>query len=162
MNSTSAWRILVVAATVALVSVSVSPAVPAESQGGESVRVVVYLIEASNEKPGVDPQIRDIVQELRGTFRYSTYRLVSRIPKKMSVGGEEKISLPGSRELKLYALGREDNRVKLKVKVLEKSSKKAGREVLSTEFRIVEGGTIIIGGYDYRDGKLIVAISADS
>jgi hypothetical protein len=33
--------------------------------------------------------------------------------------------------------------------------------VLNTEFRLIKGGTIVIGDYNYHEGKLILAVSAD-
>jgi hypothetical protein len=59
----------------------------------------------------------------------------------------------------LQMLGYDGNRIKMKVRLVEKQPG-GSRDVLNTEFRLVEGGTMMIGGYDYRDGKLIVAISA--
>ena len=127
----------------------------------QEVRIVVYLIEASNGTPGVDAEIKEIIKQLKGELRYSTYKLISKIPKKIKTGKSERIGLPDSRELLLSARGFEDGRVKLNVKVNEKSGRGGGKEVLNTDFRIVKGGTILIGPYNYRDGKLILAISAD-
>jgi hypothetical protein len=128
---------------------------------GNDVRIVVYLIDASDNASGVDPEIKGIVNQLRGTFGYSSYRLVSKIRKNVPVGNSEKFSLPGPRELTVFAHGREGNRIKLKVKVHEKSGRGGSRDALNTEFRIADGGTIIIGGYKHDGGRLIVAISAD-
>ena len=132
---------------------------PSDSPG--DVRIVVYMIEASNDAPGVDSQIKDIIKDLRKELRYSTYRLISKVPKKIKIGGRESVKLPGSRNLLLFAQGYENGRVKLRVKVTEKSGRGPERSVLNTEFRIVRGGTIIIGPYNYHEGKLILAISAD-
>lgn len=162
MTNTSAWKAFVALAVVLAVLFSISPRAAAQRDGPDGdMRIVVYLIEASDGVPGVDPEIRDIVKQFQRTFRYSTYKLVSKIPKKVSVGNDEKIALPGLRELRLYARGREDGRLKLKVKIVEKPMRGPERDVLNTDFRIVKGGTIVIGGYDYHTGKLIVAISAD-
>lgn len=121
--------------------------------------ITVYQIAASNGEPGIDPQIQSLVKEFEGTFRYSTYKLVSKTPMQMKVGENDKIVLAGNREMHLQMLGYDGNRIKLNVKVIEKQNMKRN-EVLNTEFRLTEGGTILIGGYDYRDGRLIVAISA--
>jgi len=133
----------------------------ASARADEQARIVVYLIKASDGSPGVDPEIRSIVKQFGGAFRYSSYRLVSKIPKSVPMGGDVRIALPGSREMRVYANGRENNRIRLKIRVKEKSVQGREREILNTEFRIVEGGTIMIGGYNYHDGKLMVAISAD-
>ncbi|MBI5114909.1 hypothetical protein HZA56_00385 [Candidatus Poribacteria bacterium] len=129
-----------------------------EGYGG-SARITVYVIEASNGVPGVDPEIREIVEQFEGAFRYSTYKLVSKIPKKVGLGEEEKFSLPGDRELVVLCRGYKHNRIKLNVRIVEK--RKDSRELLNTDFGIVDGGTMIIGGYPHRDGKLMLAISAD-
>ena len=134
-------------------------AAPADS--GEVVRIVVYLIKASGDTPGVDPEIREIVKQFGGAFRYSSYRLVSKIPKSVRMGGDAQIPLPGKRELRVHARGHENNRIKLKVNIREKPAGDRPRDILNTEFMIIEGGTILIGGYDYQEGKLMVAISAN-
>jgi hypothetical protein len=128
------------------------------SASPDEVRITVYMIEASNGTPGTDAEIKDIVKELRSELRYSTYKLLSKKPRKIKIGSQDDLDLPGSRRLILSAEGYEDNRIKLRVKIAEKSK----RDILNTEFRIVEGGTIIIGAYTYGDGKLILAISADT
>ena len=128
--------------------------------GPPGVRVTVFLIEALNGPPGIDPQIRDIVDQFEGAFRYSTYRLVARIPMTLPIGGEDRVALPDRRELVLSAKGFKRPWLKLRVKVVEKPAMlESAREMLSTEFRIVPGGTILIGGYKYHEGKLILAIS---
>jgi hypothetical protein len=137
-----------------------SQALAKRDRPGGGVQIVVYLIEASNGNPGVDPRIRGIVDQFEGAFRYSTYKLLSKIPMDLPVGSEEKLAVPDQRELSLSVQGFENRRVRLKVKIVEKPKSDRPREVLNTEFRIVEGGTILIGGYSYRDGKLILAISA--
>ncbi len=125
----------------------------------EDVRVTVYAIEASNGVPGIDPEIRSIVEQFEGAFRYSTYKLVSKMPKNIGIGQEEKFSLPGQREMRVFVRGYQGNRIKLNVKIVEKKDR--SREVLSTDLGIVDGGTMIIGGYHHRDGKLMVAVSAE-
>ncbi len=131
-----------------------------ESRPG-GVRVVVYVIEASDGVPGVDPEIRHIVKQFHGTFRYSTYKVVSRVPRNVPMGGEAKVALPGLRELRLYPRGYEKGRIKMKVRIVEKSTRGRSRDVLNTEFRLAKGGTIVIGDYNYHKGKLIIAISVD-
>lgn len=146
----------------AILLASTGAGVSAQTPGAsDTVRIVVHLIEASNGAPGVDPEIKDIVKDFRGEFRYSTYKLISKVPKTIKTGDNENIDLPDSRELQLYSKGYEKDRVKIRVKIVEKSKGKAARDVLDTEFRIVSGGTIIIGPYNYKQGKLLLAISAD-
>ena len=131
------------------------------SARGNDVRIVAYMIEASDGVPGVDPEIRHIVKQFHDTFRYSTYKLVSKVPRKIPMNGETKINMPGGRELIVYALGYEDARINLKVRIIDKSGPGKSREVLNTQFRLVKRGTIVIGNYNYQKGKRILAISAD-
>ncbi len=136
----------------------------AAAQPGESaevVKIVVYVIEASDGVPGVDREIRHIVEQFHGTFRYSTYKLVSKIARKVPMGGEAKIALPGLRELRLDPREYKAGRIKMKIRIVEKSTRGRSRDVLNTEFRLTRGGTIVIGDYNYQKGKLILAISAN-
>jgi hypothetical protein len=162
MTNALVWRVIIVLTISAIVALSPCAVLLAQSSDSPAdVRIVVHLIEASNGVPGVDSQIKDIIKDVKGELRYSTYKLISRVPKKIKVGDRENISLPDSRELLVFANGYENGRVKLRVKIVEKSGGGSSRDVLNTEFRLVEGGTIIIGAYNYREGKLILAISAD-
>lgn len=149
---------LAACASLIFLSAAFTPVHASDASG--SCKVIVYLIEASDGPPGVDPQIKGIVRQFQGAFKYSTYKLVSKIPKRITVGRSEKISLPGRRELQLYPQGFEEKRIKMNVKIVEKGGRGNGRTVLNTSFRIVPGGTIMIGGYNYQKGKLILAISA--
>jgi hypothetical protein len=156
------WKAsLVFAASLSFLLLIDSAAFSDEPVPGGRVHTIVYLIKASNDMPGVDPEIRHIVREFQGAFKYSTYRLVSKVPKDIAIGSDEKIALPGLREMQIYAKGYENNRIKLRVRIKEKQSRGGAREVLDTDFRIMEGGTIIIGGYHYQEDKLILAISAE-
>jgi hypothetical protein len=131
------------------------------AQSGDAVGIVVYVIEASDGVPGVDPEIRSIVKQFHETFRYSTYKLISKVPRKIPIGETTNISLPGSRALNIGALGHEGERIKLKVKIAKEEPKGKSRDVLNTEFRLGKGSSMVIGGYDYQEGKLILTISAD-
>ena len=152
-------RVAILFATLFLLSLLPYSAMAQEQGSSQKADIIIYVIEASNEGQGVDPQIQGLVKEL-GAFRYSSYKLVSKIPRQLRSGEKESVSLPGNRQMQLQMQGAEGNRVKLKVKITEKSEEQRSRDILNTEFRIIEGGTIMIGGYDYRNGKLFVAISA--
>lgn len=149
--------------TAALIAVLFGAVPDARAQAGQAgaVRVTTYVIEASNGVPSVDSEIRHIVKQFHGTFRYSTYKLISKVPKKIPIGGNAKITLPGLRILDISALGYESGRIKLKIKIIQKSTSGRPKDILSTEFRLVKGGTIILGDYNYHKGKLILAVSAD-
>jgi hypothetical protein len=162
MTNISIGKILLALIVSAILVASTGSGVSAQTpDSSDTVRIVVHLIEASNGAPGVDPEIKDILKDFRDEFRYSTYKLISKVPKTINKGGSQKVALPDSRELQLFSKGYENGRVKLRVKIVEKPKEKAAREMLNTEFRIVRGGTIIIGPYNYKKGKLLLAISAD-
>ncbi|RJP18524.1 MAG: hypothetical protein C4520_14350 [Candidatus Abyssobacteria bacterium SURF_5] len=157
MNRVPARQVTVFLLVSLLLSFSAVSA-PAQ-QAGPKADIIIYVIEASNGGGGVDPQIQHLVKEFKGAFRYSSYQLVKRIPRRLEAGEKEIVPLPGGRQMQLQMQGYEENRIKLRVKILEKKEK-GSRDILNTEFRIIKGGTIMIGGYDYRDGKLVMAISA--
>jgi hypothetical protein len=160
MTKTPALAVSVLVFVVASILSLPDSTVSAEGESS-AVKTVIYLIEASDGPGGIDPAIKDIVKQVSGTLRYSSYKVFSTIRKKIDIGDDEDISLPGSRELNIRALGYEEDRIKLRVKIAEKSGRGESRDMVNTEIRIVKGGTFIIGGYDHDGGKLIVAISAD-
>jgi hypothetical protein len=162
MTAKSFPKSVIVALLAALALLCTAPYAQAQSSSGtDAVGVVVYVIKASDGVPGVDPAIKHIVKQFHESFRYSTYKLVKKVPKKIPLRSVTKIKLPGDRELYLSALGVEGSRIKLRVRIAEKASGGKSRDALNTEFKLAKGGTIGIGGYDYKKGKLILAISAD-
>jgi hypothetical protein len=160
MKSVPARQVTYPLAVLLLLAFLPHPSLAQEQYPNKAAHILIYVIEASNEGKGVDPQIQHLVKEFRGALRYSSYELVSKIPRRLEPGEKEEVKLPGHREMQLRMQGYEGNRISLKVEIKEKADKGRHREVLNTEFRIIEGGTIMIGGYEYHGGKLLIAISA--
>ena len=162
MTTKSFPKSVIVPLLAALVLLLFAPYAQAQSSSDtDAVGVVVYVIKASDGVPGVDPAIKHIVKQFHESFRYSTYKLIKKVSRKVPYRAATKIKLPGDRELYLSSLGVEDARIKLKVRIAEKTSGGKSRDALNTEFKLAKGGTIGIGGYAYQKGKLILAISAD-
>jgi hypothetical protein len=145
-----------------LLSIFVGIPRDAMAQADDSVSIIVYVIEASDGVPGVDPEIKPLVEQFHNTFRYSTYKLISKVPKKIRMGEESTVKIPGEREMHIGALGEEGGRIRLKVRITKKLSKGKSRDVLDTEFRLGKGASMVIGGYDHNNAKLILAISSDT
>jgi hypothetical protein len=159
MATKNAYKPLVVLTL--LFSIFLGTSRDAMAQAGDSVSIIVYVIEASDGVPGVDPEIKPLVRQFHDTFRYSTYKLISKVPKTIRMGNEAEITMPGRREMHISALGQEEGRIKLKVKITKELSKGESRDVLNTEFRLGKGASMVIGGYDHNNAKLILAISSD-
>jgi len=129
--------------------------VPA-AMADDAPKLTVYIMEASNQPGGVDPELRDIYKRMGGAFGYTTLRLISKQTHAVPVGTEKTLSVPGDRMMVLNPTGIHDDRLDVNVRITQ-----SGEQPMRVTGQIVRGGTFIIGGYKYGPGRLVFAISAD-
>ena len=127
-------------------SISIKPLCAAQD-----VKISIMVIKASNNGDTVDPALSRLNSQL-GQLNYSSYSLVKKDSKQGKLGGELSFSLPDGDMLSVNMKNIEDSFVTLDV-----SMREAG---MRTNFKIVNGGTVLIGGNEYKDGTLVIAITA--
>lgn len=117
----------------------------------ENVEVRIRIIKASNTASAFDSSLSDIKSQL-SRLNYSSYRLITVASKSAPVRNHLEFSMPNGDSMRVVLLDIENTFIKLLV-----SMDKAG---LKTNFKIVNNGTVIMGGDQYEDGYLVVAITA--
>ena len=112
------------------------------------------VIVASSGEAFVDERIRDTARKLSSLFPYTRYERRSLTLETKVLNEAFRVTLPGGREFVATALSRTpDGQIKLSVEIAD---------LLKTELRLKDGGTVILGGPQVENGVLVLVLSAQN
>lgn len=120
------------------------------------VAVDVGVVVASNEGSTMDPALSSIRDKLQSMFNYSSYRMIDRLKRSLSVGETGNFVLPGNFSMRATPVPSKANKVRLDVQIME-----GNKNLLSTTLGLSRGGMVLVGGPSYQKGVLILIISAE-
>jgi hypothetical protein len=129
-------------------------AVPSEA--ADTVSVDVGAVYASNEGTSVDPALGTIRGKLQSMFNYTSYRMLDRKRRSLSVGETGEFELPDRRSMRATLLPARGNKVRLSISLSE-----GPRNLLTTTLGLRRGGMVLVGGPPHQSGVLILVISAE-
>jgi len=129
-------------------------AVPSEA--AETVAVDVGAVYASNEGASIDPALGTIRGKLQSMFNYTSYRMLDRKRRSLSVGETGEFELPGRRTLRATLLPAQGDKVRLSIRISD-----GPRNLLTTTLGLRRGGMVLVGGPSHQSGVLILLISAE-
>jgi len=129
-------------------------AVPSEA--AETVTVDVGAVYASNEGASIDPALGTIRGKLQSMFNYTSYRMLDRKRRSLSVGETGEFELPGRRTLRATLLPAQGDKVRLSIRISD-----GPRNLLTTTLGLRRGGMVLVGGPSHQSGVLILLISAE-
>ena len=138
----------------ALVLLALLAAVPSEA--ADTVSVDVGAVYASNEGTSIDPALGTIRGKLRSMFNYTSYRMLDRKRRSLSVGETGEFELPGRRSMQATLLPAQGDKIRLSIQITE-----GPRKLLTTTLGLRRGGMVLVGGPSYQAGVLILIISAE-
>jgi hypothetical protein len=118
------------------------------------VEVTVDSVLAADTHQGCDKQLSTLRDRLRRLFHFTTYRLVGHDRGSAGIGKTLTFTLPGGRILHIEPQGVDGDMVQLEVMLFQ------GEEpMMTTELKITNGGTFMVGGPRYEHGILIISIT---
>jgi len=138
----------------ALLLLALLAAVP--SGAAEPVAVDVAAVYASNDGTSIDPALGTIRGKLRSMFNYTSYRMLDRKRRSLSVGETGEFELPGRRTMRATSLPAQGDKVRLSVQISE-----GPKNLLTTTLGLRRGGMVLVGGPSHQAGVLILIISAE-
>jgi len=124
----------------------------------EQVAVRVRTVLATDTGSDFDSRLAPDRLQLHGLFRYSSYRLVKEEKRRCRWGSPNSFEIPGGRYLQVLPLGYKDNRLRLKVILIESGT----APPLDTDFSLPNHGNIWVGGPKHPDGVLLISIGAEA
>ena len=122
-----------------------------------AVEVRIGAVLASNSGNEFDARLASLQRQFDTLFRYTSYRLVKEERQQVPWGGKVAFDIPGGRYLLVIPREFKNDRVSMKVMVLE-----GARPIIDTVLSLRNHATFLIGGPRQPDGVLILSIGADT
>jgi len=120
------------------------------------VQTQLRVIRASNVGQGVDPTLKELHNELKTLFNFTSYRLLRDENLNLSLNQPVSISArEGKIIMQITLVGLHKNVAELRIRVTRE-----GTETLNTQVRLSPGRTVLIGGSKVREGVIIYAFYA--
>jgi len=120
------------------------------------VQTQLRVIRASNVGQGVDSSLKELHNELKTLFNFTSYRLLRDENLNLSLNQPVSISARERRIImEITLMGRHKNVAELRIRV-----NREGTEILNTQVRLSPGRTVLIGGPKVREGVIIYAFYA--
>jgi hypothetical protein len=120
------------------------------------VQTRLRVIRASNVGQSVDPPLKELHNELKTLFNFTSYRLLRDENLSLSLNQPVSISAREGRIIiEIILVGLHKNVAELRIRV-----NREGKDILNTQVRLSPGRTVLIGGPKLREGVIIYALSA--
>jgi hypothetical protein len=135
-------------------SLSASAGAAEAEKGQQTVQLKIGTIMATNQADCLDSQLSKMKQQLE-VIKYRCYRLIREESQKGSWENNAVFEIPGGRTLVVVPQELRNNRISLKVRLLEKE-----KPIVDTTVRFPNKGNFLLGGPAHEGGVLILSISA--
>ncbi len=119
------------------------------------VQTRLKVFEASNVGAGTDSSLKDMRDQFKSLFSFSSYRLLKEETLTLYSNQPASVPVPPGRTIELTLTGQQRNVAEVIVKVKEERT-----DVLNTKVRLSPGRTVSIGGPKYGEGVIIITLSA--
>lgn len=133
----------------------------AQQRGGQAsapaakVTLTMPVVYATEAHKRVDPKLKSVVKSLQN-LRYTGFELLDTHRVSLAAGGKDNLSVPGNRRLTVRVLSKDAKRVQLRVQLVGAK----GRKLLDTTVKVNRNGTFIVALARYKDGILVLPLTA--
>lgn len=143
-----------------------APQDPGQAQGNQSaqgadkpaatgkVNVQIMVVAATSSATGVDPRLGNLTRYL-SNLKYSGYELLDSQQATLSENGDQSFQIEGGRKVKVTLLSRDDAKARMRVEITQGSGR-----LLDTTLSVSRNGTFIVAGPKYKDGILVLPLTA--
>lgn len=120
------------------------------------VQVRMRVIQALNVGQSIDPSLKELYDELKTLFNFTSYRLMRDENLNLSLNQPFRIPVhQGKTFIETTLVGQHKNVTELRIRV-----NREGTDILNTQVRLSPGRTVLIGGPKHGEGVIIYAVSA--
>ena len=123
---------------------------PVRSRVDMEIRVV-YATASHNR---VDSRLGSLTRYL-SHLRFTGYELLDTQKAQVGLGGKATFTVEGDRKVSVSLLGRDDQRARVRVQVSG-----GDKQLLDTTMSVNRNGTVIVAGPKYKDGILVLPLTA--
>jgi hypothetical protein len=158
MSRAGGWPLAMVGAALTFATAVAAQVVePAASPSAGGVEVRVGAVLASNASKEFDTRLAALHRQFNALFPYSSYRLVKEERQQVRWGERVGFDIPGGRYVVVIPKEYKNDRVAMKVMVLE-----GARPIIDTAVSLRNRGTFLVAGPREQEGVLILSIGAET
>lgn len=121
---------------------------PAAAAGGESARIEVILVEASNSGSGVDQSLNRYAGTLKRLFKFDSYRQISRNSLRVDLPGEAAGGLGNGTRLAIKASPADNRTLRTDL-----NWTRGGKTLLHTRLNLSRSTPAVLGGPRTQSGN---------
>lgn len=133
-----------------------APTAPSDSQPVRAkVDMQVRVVYATASHSNVDSRLASLTRYL-SHLRFTGYELLDTQKAQVALGGKATFSVEGGRKVTVTLLGRDEKRARVRVQVSDSKDK----QLLDTTMSVNRDGTVIVAGPKYKDGILVLPLTA--
>ena len=120
----------------------------------QKVDIQLRVVHATDSESGIDPRLQSLAGSFR-YFKYKGYRLLSTQNATLAVSDDQTFSIEGGRRVKVTLLSVDEGRARVRLQI-------SGSEgnILDSSVNINRDGTFIVAGPRYKDGILMLPVTA--
>jgi hypothetical protein len=130
--------------------------IEAADRNSQLVHVTIGIILASNQNDEFDAKLKGMEKQLK-VLKYRSYRSLKDESQDVAWQGNGVFEVPGGRSLSVVPQEFRNNRIALKVRLME-----GQKPLIDTTVRIPNRGNFILGGPPHEGGALVLSISASA
>lgn len=131
---------------------------PACAQTGPSqVNVYIDSVMAADTNAGTDPRLAPLGPKLHSLFGFSTYSLIGHSEGQANFGKMIAFVLPGGKILHVEPHAVDGDMIAMEIVLFDGT-----RPMMTTDLKLRNNGTLIVGGPRYEQGMMIISIGAST
>jgi hypothetical protein len=122
-------------------------------------QVYVYIdsVMAADTNEGTDPRLAPMGKKLQGLFGFSTYSLIGHDEGQTNCGKMIAFTLPGGKILHVQPRAIDGDMIAMEIVLFDGT-----RPMMTTDLKLKNNGTLIVGGPRYEQGMMIISIGAST
>jgi hypothetical protein len=134
-----------------------APDLPYAQASAKQVTVYVDSVLAADTNEGTDPRLVPMFPKLHGLFSFTTYALVSHLEGETECGKMIAFALPGGKILHVMPRAIDGDMIAMEIVLFDGT-----RPMMTTDLKLKNNGTLIVGGPRYEQGMMIISIGAST
>jgi len=125
--------------------------------GPKQVYIYFDSVMAADTNEGTDPKIAPMAKKLQGLFGFSTYSLIVHNEGQTDCGKMIEFTLPGGKILHVQPRAIDGDMIAMEIVLFD-----GMRPMMTTDLKLKNNGTLIVGGPRYGQGMMIISIGAST
>src|ERR1700737_501795 len=125
--------------------------------GPKQVFVYIDTVLAADTKEGVDPRLVPMMPKIQGLFSFSTYSLVNHQEGETECGKMIAFTIPSGKILHIQPRAVDGDMIAMEIVLFDGT-----RPMMTTDLKLKDKGTLIVGGPRYEQGMMFMSIGAST